>query len=64
MPTLTVRCNQCPTDGGAVVALIPGQEPGHRAGRRAWELTRTTGHHHHDHYDPGLDAFLIIDDES
>jgi len=44
------------------VASIPGQDPGHRAGHRAWELTQQTGQRHHDHYDPQHDAFLVIAD--
>jgi hypothetical protein len=62
MPTLATRCRQCPSSGGTVVAYLPGQE-GHRSGHRAWELTQRTGHRHHDHYDPDLDAFLVIDND-
>lgn len=63
MPTEPhARCRQCPAAGGQVVASIPGQDPGHRAQHRARELAEQTGRRHHDHYDPNLDAFLVIQD--
>jgi hypothetical protein len=60
--TLARRCRDCPPTGGTVVAAIPGQAPAHRAGHRAHQLTQQTGTRHHDHYDPQLDAFLVVQD--
>jgi hypothetical protein len=57
---LTTTCRLCPPDGGTVVARFPGEAPAWRAGRRAAEETERTGLPHHDHYDPQLDAFLVI----
>jgi hypothetical protein len=63
MPTaLITRCPNCPPAGGEVVASIPGQAAARRAGDQAWELTQSTGRRHHDHYDPQLDAFLVVQD--
>jgi hypothetical protein len=59
---LLTRCHQCPSTGGEIAARFPGQAPAWKAGRRAWELTATTGTRHHDHYDPDADAFLVVRD--
>jgi hypothetical protein len=56
----TATCHLCPPGGGTVVATYPGDGPAHRAGRRAWEEARSTGIPHHDHYDPLLDAFVVV----
>jgi hypothetical protein len=56
------RCPRCPKTGGQVIASVPGQAPAYRAGHRAWELTQSTGDRHHDHYDPDLDAFVVVRD--
>jgi hypothetical protein len=53
-------CRLCPPDGGTVVASFSGDGPSRRAGDRAWAETRATGITHHDHYDPVLDAFMVI----
>ncbi|MFC1410685.1 hypothetical protein ACEZCY_16825 [Streptacidiphilus sp. N1-12] len=58
--TSLATCRLCPPDGGTVVATYSGDGPSRRAGDRAWEETRTTGVTHHDHYDPDLDAFVVI----
>ncbi len=56
----TSRCRQCPPGGGTVVATIPGQSPAWKAGHRAHHEQQATGLPHHDHYDPDLDAFVVI----
>ena len=56
----TAACRICPPRGGTVVATYPGDGPAHRAGHRAWEESRATGVAHHDHYDPDLDAFVVV----
>jgi hypothetical protein len=59
-PELTSTCRLCPPDGGTVIARFPGEGPAWRAAQRAAEETDRTGAPHHDHYDPELDAFLVI----
>ena len=56
----TATCRLCPSEGGVVVAMYSGDGPSRRAGHRAWEETRATGVPHHDHYDPALDAFVVV----
>ncbi|MFC5908622.1 hypothetical protein [Streptacidiphilus monticola] len=56
----TSLCHRCPPQGGEVVAVFSGDGPAHRAGHRAWEETLATGLEHHDHYDPDLDAFVVV----
>jgi hypothetical protein len=56
----TATCRLCPPQGGVVVAMYPGDGPAHRAAHRAWEESATTGLPHHDHYDPLLDAFVVV----
>jgi len=53
-------CHRCPPGGGTVVARFPGQGPSRRSRERADEEALRTGSSHHDHYDPELDAFLVI----
>jgi hypothetical protein len=53
-------CRLCPPGGGTVVARYPGDAPSVKASRRAAEETEATGVPHHDHYDPVLDAFLVV----
>lgn len=53
-------CHLCPPGGGAVVATYSGDGPARRAGDRAREETCLSGVPHHDHYDPELDAFVVI----
>ena len=59
-PAAAATCRLCPPDGGAVVASYSGDGPARLAGDRAWAETRATGVTHHDHYDPVLDAFMVI----
>ena len=56
----TATCHLCPPGGGTVVASYSGDGPARRAGDRAWSETRATGVQHHDHYDPALDAFVVV----
>lgn len=56
----TATCHLCPPGGGSVVATYSGDGPAHRAGDRARSETWTTGVQHHDHYDPTLDAFVVV----
>lgn len=56
----TATCRLCPPDGGTVVARFSGDGPARRAGERASAEARATGIAHHDHYDPALDAFVVI----
>ena len=56
----TAACRLCPPRGGVVVAAYSGDGPAYPAGRRAREESATTGVPHHDHYDPLLDAFVVV----
>ena len=56
----TSACRLCPPRGGVVVATYAGDGPPHRAEHRAEEEAAATGLPHHDHYDPSLDAFVVI----
>ena len=56
----TATCRLCPPRGGVVVAAYPGDGPARPAGHRAREESATTGVPHHDHYDPVLDAFVVV----
>ncbi|MHA6762236.1 hypothetical protein [Streptacidiphilus sp. PAMC 29251] len=58
--TSLATCRLCPPGGGAVVAMYSGDGPARRAESRAWEETCASGITHHDHYDPELDAFVVI----
>jgi hypothetical protein len=40
--------------------MYSGDGPARRAGDRAGEEARITGVVHHDHYDPELDAFVVV----
>ena len=56
----TATCHLCPPGGGSVVATYSGDGPARRAGDRARSETWATGVQHHDHYDPTLDAFVVV----
>lgn len=56
----TATCHLCPPEGGLVVATYSGDGPARMAGDRAFREARATGVPHHDHYDPELDAFVVI----
>jgi hypothetical protein len=58
--TDTSTCRLCPPCGGTVVARYPGDAPAAKAAARAYEETQATGLPHHDHYDPALDAFVVV----
>lgn len=58
------RCPRCPATGGRVVEAIPGTRPGWISAEHAREASRRTGLRHHDHYDPELDAFLVVCDSA
>ena len=60
LETMTATCRLCPPQGGVVVATYSGDGPASRAGHRAWEEALATGVAHHDHYDPALDAFVVV----
>ncbi|WP_055586909.1 hypothetical protein [Peterkaempfera griseoplana] len=56
----TSCCRLCPPGGGTVVARYPGDAPAAKASARAHHETQLTGLPHHDHYDPALDAFVVV----
>ncbi|WP_042411392.1 hypothetical protein [Streptacidiphilus carbonis] len=56
----TATCHLCPPGGGTVVATYSGDGPASRAGDRARSEAWQTGVQHHDHYDPALDAFVVV----
>ncbi|MEZ0091415.1 hypothetical protein [Streptacidiphilus sp. EB129] len=56
----TATCRLCPPQGGVVVATYSGDGPASRALHRAWQEANATGVPHHDHYDPSLDAFVVV----
>ncbi|WP_152617674.1 hypothetical protein [Phaeacidiphilus oryzae] len=58
--TAATTCHRCPPGGGTVVASYPGEGPAWRSGDRAAHEAERTGVEHHDHYDPGVDAFLVV----
>jgi hypothetical protein len=58
--TETATCRLCPPRGGVVVATYSGDGPASRAEHRARQETHATGVPHHDHYDPALDAFVVV----
>lgn len=53
-------CRLCPPGGGTVVARYPGDAPAAKASARAHQEAQATGLPHHDHYDPALDAFVVV----
>ena len=59
-PNAAATCHLCPPGGGLVVATYSGDGPARRAGDRAVQEAKDTGVQHHDHYDPELDAFVVI----
>ncbi|MFF4650973.1 hypothetical protein [Streptomyces sp. NPDC001380] len=56
----TSTCRLCPPGGGTVVARYPGDAPAAKASARAHQEAQLTGLAHHDHYDPALDAFVVV----
>lgn len=58
--TALATCRLCPPDGGEVVATYSGDGPARLAGDRARAEARDSGVTHHDHYDPELDAFVVV----
>ena len=58
--TGTSTCRLCPPGGGTVVARYPGDAPAAKASSRAHQEAQATGLPHHDHYDPALDAFVVV----
>jgi hypothetical protein len=59
-PALVSRCRSCPTSGGSVQATVPGSAPVWRADALTERLSRESGVAHHNHYDPELDAFVVV----
>jgi hypothetical protein len=47
-----------------VVARYPGDAPAAKASARAHQEAQATGLPHHDHYDPVLDAFVVVRHDS
>ncbi|WP_377269994.1 hypothetical protein [Peterkaempfera sp. SMS 1(5)a] len=60
----TSCCRLCPPGGGTVVARYPGDAPAAKASARAHQEAQLTGLPHHDHYDPALDAFVVVRHDS
>ncbi|MGA5702137.1 hypothetical protein [Peterkaempfera bronchialis] len=60
----TSTCRLCPPGGGTVVAWYPGDAPAAKASARAHREAQETGLPHHDHYDPVLDAFVVVRHEA
>lgn len=57
---VTLRCRSCPESGGTVRATVPGSAPVWRVDALTEKLIRESGAHHHNHYDPELDAFVVV----
>ncbi|MFJ6212336.1 hypothetical protein ACIQGZ_03245 [Streptomyces sp. NPDC092296] len=60
----TSTCRLCPPGGGTVVARYPGDAPAAKASARAHQEAQASGVPHHDHYDPALDAFVVVRHDS